>query len=84
MSREKNKHIIYETCTKTTINNQIEDAITDLIDDDPDLTLDEIVADLVDELRRWYPNWSGGSKSECKNDGKYPSYSNYLCKYFHL
>jgi hypothetical protein len=66
------------------INNQIEDAITDLIDDDPDLTLDEIVADLVDELRRWYPNWSGGSKSECKNDGKYPSYSKYLCKHFHL
>ena len=66
------------------INHQIEDAITDLINDDPDLTLDEIVADLVDELRRWYPNWSGGSKSECKNDGKYPSYSKYLCKHFHL
>ena len=66
------------------INNQIEDAITDLIDDDPDLTLDEIVAELVDDLRRWYPNWSSGSKSECKNDGKYPSYSKYLCKHFHL
>jgi len=65
------------------INNQVEDAITDLIDDDPDLTFDEIVADLVDDLRSWYPRW-GSSESECKNDGKYPSYSKYLCKHFHL
>ena len=59
------------------LNDQVEAAVKAAIAADADLTFDELVADLVDDLKSWYPAWSG-SKSECKNDGKYPNYSKFF------
>ena len=61
------------------LNDQVEQAVTLAIAADTTLTFDELVAKLLDDLTSWYPFWSG-SKSLCKNDGKYPSYS----KFFYL
>lgn len=55
------------------LNDQVEAAVKAAIAADPDLTFDELTADLLDDLTSWFPAWSG-SKSECKNDGKYPNY----------
>lgn len=55
------------------LNDQVETAVTAAIAADTTLTFDELVAKLLDDLSNWYPAWTG-SKSLCKNDGKYPSY----------
>lgn len=43
-----------------------------------DTTLDDIESDILDEFKNWYPHWHGnGDKHTCKNDGQYPTYSEY-------
>ena len=61
------------------LNDTVEAAIEAAIaaDSTGSLTFDELVADLVSDLKSWYPDWAD-SKSKCKNDGKYPTYSKFI------
>ena len=59
------------------LNDEVEAAVIKAIALDADLTFDELVADLVSDLKSWYPDWAD-SKSKCKNDGKYPTYSKFI------
>jgi len=61
------------------LNETVEAAVKAAIalDSTGALTFDELVADLVSDLKRWYPIW-GSSESKCKNDGKYPTYSKFI------
>jgi len=61
------------------LNDTVEAAVKAAIaaDSTGSLTFDELVADLVSDLKSWYPDWAD-SKSKCKNDGKYPTYSKFI------